>query len=174
MVTFLLTIPFTPTQIGLMRTASVMLEMSATWLSPLAMNKVGPLRAGLWSLNWQLFSCAAAVSLFLALLRTTPTISAAALVAGVVASRVGLWGFDLAVQILVQEGVEPAARGSFSAMEACVQNSFELCAYASTIVFARPEQFRWPVVMSAGAVGVASVALESVRGREEGWGREEK
>jgi len=40
-------------------------------------------------------------------------------------------------------------------MEASMQNLFELCAYASTIVFARPEQFRYPVLMSAVATIIA-------------------
>lgn len=36
-----------------------------------------------------------------------------------------------------------------------MQNLFELCAYASTIVFARPEQFRYPVLMSVVATIIA-------------------
>lgn len=54
----------------------------------------------------------------------------------------------------VQEVVSNC-RGSFSAMEASFQNIFELCAYASTIVFSRPDQFRYPVFLSSIAIFMA-------------------
>ncbi|CDM32049.1 Ferroporti-1 [Penicillium roqueforti FM164] len=72
-------------------------------------------------------------------------------------SRVGLRGFDLCVQILIQEGIEAEARGSFSSIEAAWQNLFEICSYVSTIVFSRPEQFKWPALISVIAVGLASL-----------------
>lgn len=40
-------------------------------------------------------------------------------------------------------------------MEAAFQNFFELWAYTSTIVFARPQSFRYPASMSITAVFVA-------------------
>ena len=173
MVTYLLTLPFTSTQIGLMRTLSVTSEMSATWLAPIAMNRIGPLRAGLWSINWQMLTCGAAVALFCTL--PHPTISAAALAIGVILSRVGLWSFDISVQIIVQKGVEPSERGSFSSMEASVQNFFELCSWASTIVFTNSEEFRWPALMSGVAVMVAAVFYASFvraqRGHLVHWSR---
>ena len=36
-----------------------------------------------------------------------------------------------------------------------MQNAFELCSYATTIVFSRPDQFRYPVLISAVAVTIA-------------------
>jgi len=57
--------------------------------------------------------------------------------------------------ILNAQAVEPNHRGAFSSLEASFQNFFELCSYASTMVFARPEQFRYPVLMSSVAVAVA-------------------
>lgn len=53
------------------------------------------------------------------------------------------------------QGVDADSRGSFSSVEACFQNLFELCSYATTIAFFRPEQFRYPVAMSAVAVLIA-------------------
>lgn len=41
-------------------------------------------------------------------------------------------------------------------MEAAWQNSFELLTYVSTIIFLRPEQFKWPSLISVFAVGCAS------------------
>jgi solute carrier family 40 (iron-regulated transporter), member 1 len=40
-------------------------------------------------------------------------------------------------------------------MEASFQNAFEICSYISTVVFSKPDQFRWPVLMSAVAVFTA-------------------
>lgn len=101
MVSYLVSVGLTSSQIGLLRTLSTALEMSATWLAPVAMNKVGPLRTGLWSITWQIACTAVAVSAIW--LVPSPTTGALGLVAGVIFSRVGLWSFDLCVQIIVQE-----------------------------------------------------------------------
>ena len=153
MVTYLISIRFTSLQIGLMRTASVLLEVSATWLAPMIITRIGSVRAGLWSINWQLLCLVPTVSLFTII--EMPRMAAFVMVTGVVLSRVGLWGFDLSVQQIVQESVEPESRGSFSSMETAFQNFFELCAYLSTIIFSRPNQFRYPIVFSAVAILVA-------------------
>ncbi|KAK3168277.1 hypothetical protein OEA41_004723 [Lepraria neglecta] len=146
---------FPTTSIGLLRTLAVTLEMLATWLAPAVMKKVGPTRAGLWAISWQLIFSWIAVSMNWDAMPAY--ISAWFLVSGVILSRVGLWSFDLCVQVIVQEGVEPGTRGSFSALEASLQNFFELCAYVSTIVFSRPDQFQYPAFMSAGMVLIACI-----------------
>lgn len=101
MVAYLLSVGYTSTHIGLVRTFSVAFEMSATWLAPLAMDKIGPTRAGLWFINWQAVCIVVAVSLFWG--AELPFLAASGLVVGVIASRIGLWGFDLCVQIIIQE-----------------------------------------------------------------------
>jgi iron-regulated transporter 1 len=101
MVTYLLSAGYTSTYIGLVRTLSVAFEMSATWLAPLAMNKIGPTRAGLWFINWQAVCVVVAISFFWG--TQLPFLAASGLVFGVIASRIGLWGFDLCVQIIIQE-----------------------------------------------------------------------
>ncbi|KAG6830995.1 hypothetical protein H0H92_013467 [Tricholoma furcatifolium] len=147
MVTYLLAVGYTSAHIGIVRTASVLFEMSATWIAPRLMNRLSPLRAAMWFLSWQIICLAIGTSLFLG--SPVPFVAASGLVGGVIASRVGLWGFDLSVQIIVQEEVEPEFRGTFSSIEASVQNFFSLGSYASTMVFSRPEQFRYPVVLKA-------------------------
>lgn len=101
MVTYLLSAGFTSTHIGYIRSVSVIVEMSATWLAPIAMTKLGPIRAGIWWLSWQTICLTVAVGLFL--IESAPVWAASYLVAGVVASRIGLWGFDLCAQIIIQE-----------------------------------------------------------------------
>lgn len=55
------------------------------------------------------------------------------------------------------QAVESDQRGSFSAMEASVQNTFELLSFASTTIFARPDQFKIPAAISAAAVVLAGL-----------------
>lgn len=70
--------------------------------------------------------------------------------------------------MVVQEEVEAEARGSFSSTEASLQNLFELVAYATTIVWARPDQFRYPVLVSTVAILVASGLYASFVRRRRG------
>ena len=101
MVTYLLAAGLSSMQIGVLKTISTAAEISATWLAPMAMKRVGPLRGGLWFINWQI-SCLVGTLGFFWVLRTA-SVAASSLVVGVITSRVGLWGFDLCVQNIVQE-----------------------------------------------------------------------
>lgn len=160
MTTYLLTLGFTSTHVSLMRLAVVILELSATCAAPLLMNKIGAVRSGLWFINEQLITIALAISFFAA--TTTQTnlkLAGLALVAGVALSRLGLWGFDLCVQYLVQDDAPAATRGSFSAIEMSLQNFFELLSFATTMFFYRPEDFKYPVYISAGAVAVSAACF---------------
>jgi iron-regulated transporter 1 len=102
MATFLLTLGFSSIHVSFMRLAAVALELFATCVAPILTKKIGPVRSGLWFINEQLVCVAAAVALFMSLPGGTKA-AGAALIAGVTISRIGLWGFDLCVQFLVQE-----------------------------------------------------------------------
>ncbi|CAZ81539.1 unnamed protein product [Tuber melanosporum] len=154
MITYLLASGYTPLHISSVRGISVLFEISATWLAPLVMSRVGPIRGCLWSVNWQLLCVAGGVSTVW--FSEDPKMAAGGLILGVIFSRIGLWGFDLFVQIIIQDEVEPGYRGSFSATEASVQNTFELGSYAMTAIFARPAEFRYLAVVSAVAVLLAA------------------
>ncbi|KAG5651945.1 hypothetical protein H0H81_006829 [Sphagnurus paluster] len=144
MVTYLLSVGWTSAHIGIARTASVAFEISATWLAPEVMSRIGPIRAGIWFVSWQMTCLGLGAAVFWN--AESRGMSAGGLVCGTILSRVGLWGFDLSTQVIVQEEVEATRRGSFSSMESSWQNAFELCSYAMTMVFFRPAQFRWPVL----------------------------
>ncbi|OAA59802.1 Ferroporti-1 [Niveomyces insectorum RCEF 264] len=170
MVTYLLAVGYSARAVGLVRTASTLLELSATWLAPRLMARIGVVRGGIWSLSWQSVWLTAGVAWFFAggsvfgpttagsgSGGSTATISAATgLAVGVALSRVGLWGYDLCAQNIVQDEVPFDHRGAFSTAEAALQNLFEVLSYVATIVFSRPDQFKWPVVISAGAVYTAA------------------
>ncbi|KAF8182868.1 Ferroporti-1 [Pholiota molesta] len=122
MVTYLLSAGYTSTQIGLARTLSIVFEMLATWVAPWLMGKIGPVRAGLWFSSWQSMMLVAGVAVFLRF-HDNKLVSASGLVGGTILSRVGLRGFDLCTQLIVQEDVEADARSAFSSIEAAWQNA---------------------------------------------------
>jgi iron-regulated transporter 1 len=109
MVTYLISSGFTSLEVGLIRTVSTVFELSATFLAPWLMDRIGVVRAGIWSLTWQMGWLALGGALYFRELeggqdeRMGLTLGALGLVAGVVLSRVGLWGFDLCAQSIVQD-----------------------------------------------------------------------
>lgn len=102
MVTYLLHSGFTSLEVSYMRIGSVAAELCGTWAAPLIMNRIGPIRSGLWFLNWQ-FCCLAGAAAAFVLWDSNSRLAAGSLIVGVALSRVGLWGFDLSVQFLVQD-----------------------------------------------------------------------
>lgn len=158
MTTYLLTLGFTSAHVSIMRLASVILELSATCAAPWLMSKIGAVRSGLWFINEQLISIALAVAMF-SWAGDKAKLAGGALVLGVCLSRLGLWGFDLSVQFLVQEDAPSATRGSFSAIEMSLQNLFELFSFATTMIFYRPEDFKIPIYISAGAIATSAACF---------------
>lgn len=102
MVTYLLSAGYNTTEVGIARTLSVVFEVLATWMAPWLMGKIGPVRAGLWLSSWQVTMLVAGVTVFWVFM-DKPVVSASALVGGTILSRVGLRGFDLCVQVIVQQ-----------------------------------------------------------------------
>ena len=166
MTTYLLSTGYNSFHIAITRTVSITLEIAATFLAPWAMSRIGPIRSGIWFINWQMLCLLGAVTSFW--LATTPLLAATGLVVGTILSRIGLWGFDLSTQVIVQEEVDAEHRGSFSSIEASAQNLFELCSYAMTVVASRPSQFRWPVLGSMLAVYAAGILYASFVRRRRG------
>ncbi|OJI95974.1 hypothetical protein ASPVEDRAFT_121933 [Aspergillus versicolor CBS 583.65] len=167
MVTFLLHSGFSSLQVSGMRIGAVLAEISGTWVAPFLMDRIGPIRSGLWFLNWQFCTLAAGVAAF-AFASDSPQLVAVSLIVGVALSRLGLWGFDLSVQFLVQENIDSGKRARFSATEMALQSMFEMASFATTIVFEDPDQFKYPVYISYGAIGVAAVCFAAYVRRERG------
>jgi iron-regulated transporter 1 len=158
MITFLLAVGYTSFYVGIASAVSTIFELSATWIAPLVQQQIGAVRGGIWFLAWQMLWLAGGLSWFFAGEESPlgwKVFAASGLVGGVILSRIGLWGFDLCAQSIVQEEVDGNSRGAFSTVEASFQNLFELLSYVSTIVFSRPDQFRWPVVISVVVVYTA-------------------
>jgi iron-regulated transporter 1 len=101
MVTFLLSKGYTSLEVGIARTVSVAFELSATWMAPLVISRIGAVRGGIWFINWQIATLISATAIFCS--DIAPKAAASGLVIGVIASRIGLWGFDLCAQNIVQD-----------------------------------------------------------------------
>jgi iron-regulated transporter 1 len=67
------------------------------------MGKIGPIRSGLWLIVWQMLFVGAGMAIFWACAEDRPIISASGIVGGTILSRLGLRGFDLSVQLIIQE-----------------------------------------------------------------------
>jgi iron-regulated transporter 1 len=103
MITFLISIGYNSLHVGIARTVSTIFELSATWIAPRMVKRVGAVRGGIWSLCWQMVWLAAGVSWLFGHLDASPLISGTGLAVAVALSRVGLWGFDLCAQNIVQD-----------------------------------------------------------------------
>jgi solute carrier family 40 (iron-regulated transporter), member 1 len=174
--TYMLSTGYSGTTVALLRLCAVISELAATLFAPMLMHRIGTIRAGLWSINWQLACLSMAAGCFVALEGENGSVAGGILTVGIIASRLGLWGFDLSVQDIVQEVSIPGGyskhrvtkrrrqnapsdtRGEFSASEAALQNFFELLSFASTIAFPRPDQFHIAILISLGAL-VSSASL---------------
>ncbi len=193
MITYLISVGYTPLYVGIARTASTIFELSATWVAPRLMRRIGIIRGGIWSLCWQMVCLAGGVSWFFSDFHGQGTNSIAAatgLAVGVALSRIGLWGYDLCAQNIVQDvrqfpspcctavderpcQTNVASRRSSLTIAAASPWSrlpsrtwLELISYVSTIIFSRPDQFQWPVVISVAAV-YASGDLYTILRKEE-------
>lgn len=157
-ITYLLAQDIGSANIALFRAAAAIFEMSATWLGPWLNTRIGAVRSGIWFLNAELvFIVLSCALLWLPVNNTHGLTTTLALVLMVILSRTGLWSYDLSAQIIIQDEVEPSMRGTFSSLEASFQNMFEMLAFLSTVIFPRPEQFKYPAVMSAVAVATAAL-----------------
>lgn len=113
MITYLISVGYSSLSVGIARVGSSIFEISATWAAPLLMKKIGVVRAGIWSLAWQMACLAGALGWYLSDfqgLGTNSIFSATGLAIGVALSRMGLWGYDLSAQNIIQDVSQRALR----------------------------------------------------------------
>ena len=165
--TYMLSLQFSGLSVALLRMAAVISELSATIFAPMLMRHIGPIRSGLWSVNWQVVWLALAVAAFLTI-TGNGKVAATGLTTGIIMSRMGLWGFDLSVQFIVQESVPADVRAKFSSCEMALQNFWEMLSFATTIVFPRPDQFKYPAVVSFCAVSISAACFAAFARKERG------
>ena len=147
--------------IGLWRGLAALAGLAGTWIfhwSPLSLR---------WTALWSiLYECAC---LLVAALSVVPihaissyvgddesnTFSTSLLIGGVLASRTGLWVFDLCVTQLQQETVPDHARGVVGGVQQSLNSFFGLGSFAIGLAF--PHNFNVCVLTAFGSVCMAAV-----------------
>lgn len=140
--------------ISLARGFSAVVGIGATLLYPVVHSWVSTLRTGLWSIWMQwccLLACVASIW------AGSDVASAWLLMAGVAASRLGLWMFDLAVMQLMQDGVPEHERCVVGGVQNSLQSVFDLLTYIMGIIISDPRDFSQLIVLSFFLVTCAAV-----------------
>lgn len=158
MITFLVATGMSTATVTWFRTGSVVVELSTTVIAPAVIGFLGPMRSAASFIDFQ-WTVLLITSILFVHFKQITVPAAFALSLGVAISRIGLWGFDLSTQIIIQEGIRESERGKYSTTEKSLQNWALILVYISTMVFHRPDQFVWPVLISVAAVGVAAVTF---------------
>uniref|UniRef100_A0ACD5X2B8 Uncharacterized protein n=1 Tax=Avena sativa TaxID=4498 RepID=A0ACD5X2B8_AVESA len=140
--------------ISLARGFSAIVGIAATLLYPVVHSWVSTLRTGLWSIWMQwccLLLCVGSVWV------SGRVASAWLLMAGVAASRLGLWMFDLAVTQLMQDSVPDTDRCVVGGVQSSLQSIFDLLTYVMAIIISDPRDFSELIVMSFFLVTCAAL-----------------
>lgn len=140
--------------ISLARGFSAMVGIAATVLYPAVHARVSTLRTGLWSI-WMQWCC---LLLCVGSIWVSGRVASAwVLMAGVAASRLGLWMFDLAVMQLMQDGVPDADRCAVGGVQSSLQSVFDLLTYVMGIIVSDPRDFGELIALSFLLVTCAAV-----------------
>nr|CAB3503378.1 unnamed protein product [Digitaria exilis] len=131
--------------ISLARGFSAIVGIGATLLYPAVHSWVSTLRTGLWSI-WMQWCCL--LVCVGSIWASSSVASAWMLMAGVAASRLGLWMFDLAVMQLMQDGVPEHERCVVGGVQNSLQSVFDLLTYIMGIIISDPRDFSELIVLS--------------------------
>uniref|UniRef100_A0ACD6AH36 Uncharacterized protein n=1 Tax=Avena sativa TaxID=4498 RepID=A0ACD6AH36_AVESA len=140
--------------ISLARGFSAIVGIAATLLYPVVHSWVSTLRTGLWSIWMQwcfLLLCVGSIWV------NDGVASAWVLMAGVAASRLGLWMFDLAVMQLMQDNVPDSDRCVVGGVQNSLQSIFDLLTYIMGIIISDPRDFSELIVLSFFLVTCAAL-----------------
>uniref|UniRef100_A0ACD5WYD4 Uncharacterized protein n=1 Tax=Avena sativa TaxID=4498 RepID=A0ACD5WYD4_AVESA len=140
--------------ISLARGFSAIVGIAATLLYPVVHSWVSTLRTGLWSIWMQWFCLLLCVG---SIWVSDGVASAWVLMAGVAASRLGLWMFDLAVMQLMQDNVPDSDRCVVGGVQNSLQSIFDLLTYIMGIIISDPRDFSELIVLSFFLVTCAAL-----------------
>ena len=98
------------------------------------------------------------VSLFVDTRRHRTPWSSALLFGGMALSRIGLWSFDLAQLAQLQHALDAHPRANtLAALQIALQNVASLAAYALTIGWHEPTEYKFAAIASLSAVGTGAI-----------------
>ncbi|KAJ8421721.1 hypothetical protein Cgig2_003529 [Carnegiea gigantea] len=140
--------------IGIARGISATIGIAATFTYPVLESRISTLRTGLWSIwsQWSfLLVCVGSIWV------QNGIESAYMLMAGVAASRLGLWMFDLAVIQQMQDHVPESDRCVVGGVQNSIQSTMDLLAYIMGVVVPNPKDFWVLTLISFVVVTLAGI-----------------
>nr|VDC78287.1 unnamed protein product [Brassica rapa] len=140
--------------IGIGRGISAGVGLTATVVYPLLLSRLSPLRTGLWSF-WSQWTCLLVCvgSIWV----QKEKVASYMLMAGVAASRLGLWMFDLAVIQQMQDLVPESDRCVVGGVQNSLQAALDLMANLLGIIVSNPKDFWILTLISFATVSLAGV-----------------
>ncbi|KAK3806494.1 MAG: Ferroporti-1 [Linnemannia gamsii] len=155
MTAYLVLIGYSSGLLGIMKAVAGIMGVAGTYVMPLLAKRLGNARTGLWSI-WQL-----ALTLGLVVVALTNRLDYTAmsilLFGGMAASRLGLWMFDIAESLILQEYTTPIYITSITGWQYSLCNLFDLLQYVLTIIVSDPAQFIIPASISTGSIVEAAI-----------------
>ncbi|KAJ3005932.1 UNVERIFIED_CONTAM: hypothetical protein HDU68_004350 [Siphonaria sp. JEL0065] len=157
MITYLISLQYSPTFLAIMRSFSVLAGLLATYTAPVLIRNIGLPKTGLISI-WSQVLCLipVLVSFFIS---DNPSLQTFLFFAGITFSRVGLWSFDMSEMELLQKHVIGEDVGLFNGCEFSLQNWFELLSYVVTMVWSRADEFWVSAFVTVGSVSLAALCF---------------
>ncbi|KAL1196613.1 Solute carrier family 40 member 2 [Cardamine amara subsp. amara] len=140
--------------IGIGRGISAGVGLAATVVYPLMQSRLSPLRTGLWSF-WSQWTCLLVCvgSIWVEKEKTASYM----LMAGVAASRLGLWMFDLSVIQQMQDLVPESDRCVVGGVQNSLQAALDLMANLLGIIVSNPEDFWMLTLISFATVSLSGL-----------------
>ncbi|KAG7574092.1 MFS transporter superfamily [Arabidopsis suecica] len=140
--------------IGIGRGISATVGLAATFVYPLMQSRLSTLRTGLWSF-WSQWSCLLVCvgSIWV----KKDKLASYMLMAGVAASRLGLWMFDLSVIQQMQDLVSESDRCVVGGVQNSLQSALDLMAYLLGIIVSNPKDFWILTLISFSTVSLAGM-----------------
>eukprot|EP00007_Cunea_sp_BSH-02190019_P003776 CAMPEP_0174238264 /NCGR_PEP_ID=MMETSP0417-20130205/10713_1 /TAXON_ID=242541 /ORGANISM="Mayorella sp, Strain BSH-02190019" /LENGTH=671 /DNA_ID=CAMNT_0015317083 /DNA_START=130 /DNA_END=2145 /DNA_ORIENTATION=+ len=156
MTAYLASLGIANSAIAVFRAVASVSGILSTFLVPLLVRRLGVMNTGQLFLSWQAFCLVPAVAAFFFIPHQTLNLSI--FLGGVVLSRCGLWGFDLAEVQIMQTLIDPSVLGLLNGTESALTKVAWLCMLGLGMVFPDPKQFGYLVGCSIVAILLALVS----------------
>ena len=156
--------------VGVWRGISSTIGLLGTILYPLSVSRIGLISSGLWGILIQFgFLSISFISLFMKS-SSSPTssqessssspmneLSILMLVFGVCASRIGLYGFDITMNQLIQLNTAAHSRGVVGAVQESLNAFFDIQSYVCGLFFSDIDGFQYLVAIGYSFVGLSMI-----------------
>jgi iron-regulated transporter 1 len=156
MVSYLKTLGLTDAWLAAGRGIAAIVGVLATFTAPVLIKSKGLLWSGSVFLWLQTFCLTPLVFCFV-FLDDRSLLFMILIFICICSSRFGLWGADLAIMQIMQEGVDPSQAGQINSAQEALTNVGYLFSFVLTMIFSDPASFLWPTLISYASVLLASV-----------------